>query len=300
MRDLSILIPARNEMFLKRTLDDILAHREADTEVIAVLDSYWPEPVITDNDRVTLIHHTTPVGQRAATNEAARLARGRFLMKCDAHCAFDQGFDRKLIAPYDAKELTPDTTTIPRMYNLHAFDWVCEQGHRRYQGPSGPCKECGGETHRDILWKTKRNPESTAFRFDRDLHFQYWQEYKKKQKGDLVESMSIQGSCFMLSRDRYFALDICDEKHGSWGQQGTEVACKSWLSGGRVIVNRRTHYAHMFRTQGGDFGFPYPNPGIEKARKYSRDLWLNNKWDKAIHPLSWLIERFAPVPEWSD
>jgi len=33
-------------MFLKRTLDDILAHREADTEIIAVLDGYWPEPVI--------------------------------------------------------------------------------------------------------------------------------------------------------------------------------------------------------------------------------------------------------------
>ena len=35
MKDLSILIPARSEMFLSRTIEDILQHIEADTEVIA-------------------------------------------------------------------------------------------------------------------------------------------------------------------------------------------------------------------------------------------------------------------------
>jgi hypothetical protein len=138
-------------------------------------------------------------------------------------------------------------------------------------------------------------------RFDKALHFQYFAEYKKRQQGDLVETMSILGACFMLSRERYFALDICDEKHGSWGQQGTEVACKTWLSGGRVIVDKRTWFAHLFRTQGGDFGFPYKQDDkqVQRAREYSRDLWLNDKWDKAIHPLSWLIEKFSPVPDWS-
>jgi hypothetical protein len=102
----------------------------------------------------------------------------------------------------------------------------------------------------------------------------------------------------MATREKYWELQLCDEKHGSWGQQGTEVACKTWLSGGKLMVTRKTWFAHMFRTQGGDFGFPYPTPGISKARKYSRDLWINDKWDKAIHPLSWLIDKFAPVPGW--
>jgi glycosyltransferase involved in cell wall biosynthesis len=35
MCDLSIVIPSRNEMFLKRTIDDILEHSEANTEIIA-------------------------------------------------------------------------------------------------------------------------------------------------------------------------------------------------------------------------------------------------------------------------
>jgi hypothetical protein len=58
----------------------------------------------------------------------------------------------------------------------------------------------------------------------------------------------------------------------------------------------------MFRTQGGDFSFPYPQKesDVEKARQYSRDLFLNDKWEKAIHPLSWLLEKFAPVPDWHE
>jgi hypothetical protein len=106
----------------------------------------------------------------------------------------------------------------------------------------------------------------------------------------------------MITRDKYWELDICDEKHGSWGQQGTEVACKTWLSGGRVLVNHNTWYAHMFRTQGGDFGFPYPISGkqVQEARNYSKELFLQGKWEKAIHPLSWLVDKFKPVPDWSE
>ena len=292
--NLSILIPARHEQFLLKTVEDIFAHAEGETEVIAVLDGEWPLDPIPDMPRLTLIYHPESIGQRAATNEAARLSDAKYLMKVDAHCSFDQGFDVKMMSA-----MQDDMTMVPVMRNLHAFDWVCEDGHRRYQSPSGACTECGKPTTQDIVWIAKNNPASTSYRFDMDLHFQYFNEYKKHQKGDLVETMSLQGSCFMVTRQKYFELDLCDEAHGSWGQQGTEVACKTWLSGGRCIVNKKTWYAHMFRTQGGDFGFPYPNPGIEKARKYSRELWLENKWDKAVHPLNWLVEKFAPVPDWS-
>jgi len=102
----------------------------------------------------------------------------------------------------------------------------------------------------------------------------------------------------MVTRAKWLELNLCDEAHGSWGQQGVEVALKTWLSGGKVIVTKKTYYAHLFRTQGGDFGFPYPNPGISKAREYSRDLWLNDKWPLAKHKLQWLIDKFAPVPDW--
>jgi hypothetical protein len=294
MYDLSIIIPSRNEMFLKQTIDDILKHSESNTEIISVLDGEYPVEPIPDHPKLTLIQHFTSIGQRAASNEAASISTAKYLMKVDAHCSFDQGFDRKMI-----EKMEDDITMIPVMRNLHAFDWVCPEGHRRYQGPSGVCTECGKQTIMDVVWIAKKNPQSTCYRFDTDLHFQYWNELGKTLKGDLTESMSIQGSAFMVIRDKYFELDLCSEEFNSWGQQGVEVACKTWLSGGRVLVNRTTWYAHMFRTQGGDFGFPYENPQSEvnKNRELSRELFAGDSWDKAVHPFKWLIDKFNP-PGW--
>jgi len=294
MPELSVIIPARNEMFLNNTIQDILARSEGDIEIIAVLDGQLPVEPIPDNPRLSMIIHSKSVGQRAATNEAARLASGKYLMKVDAHCSVDQGFDVKMI-----RLMEDDITMIPVMRNLHAFDWVCENGHRRYQGPSGVCAECGKPTIMDMVWVAKTNPQSTAYRFDTDMHFQYANEFGRTQKGDLTETLSIQGSCFMCTRDKYFELDLCSEDFHSWGQQGVEVACKTWLSGGRVLVNRTTWYAHMFRTQGGDFSFPYENPQskVVENRSLSKELFAGDKWDKAVHSFNWLIDKFNP-PGW--
>lgn len=301
MTDLSILIPARNEMFLSRTIQDILEHAHGDTEIIAVLDGCWPPVPIPQNERVTVLYYPESIGQRAATNRAAAIARGKYVMKCDAHCAFDDGFDVKMLALME-----PDITMVPVMRNLHAFDWVCKHcGMRVYQGPQPTA--CRNETctfldqqfEMDIVWIAKTNPQSAAFRFTPELEFKYFPEYKHRQHGDLVETMSLQGSCFLVERERYHQLNLCDETWGSWGGQGAEVAIKSWLSGGRVMCNKRTWYAHLFRTQSG-FSHPYPNPGNEqrRAKDKLRKTFLNSKWEHQARPLSWLVDKFSPVPDW--
>lgn len=299
MTDLSILIPARNEMFLKHTIDSILSTMRADTEIIAILDGAWANPPIVDHPKVTLVYHPNAVGQRAATNEAARIARGKYLMKLDAHCIMDEGFDAKLLA-----DMNDRWTVVPTMKNLHAFDWVCANGHRRYQSPSGPCTECGQPTTMDIVWKAKPSPNSNSYCFDPTPHFQYFRDYNKRPEGQgmLTESMSLQGSCFMMTRERYFYLNACDESFGSWGSQGIEVAVKTWLSGGKVMVNHKTWYAHLFRTQGGDFGFPYhmSTNQVDHAKQCVRDTFFTHRWEKAVYPLAWLVQRFYPVPGWTE
>ena len=243
--DLSIIIPARNEMFLKNTVEDILKNKEGNTEVIIILDGEWANPPIADHSDVVIIYLSKSIGQRAATNLGVKLSKSKWVCKVDAHCSFDKGFDVKLM-----KDMKDDWTTVPTMKNLHAFDWVCNKcGHRIYQGPTPEkCRECGGEMKRDILWKAKPSPNSTSYRFDRTLHFQYWGEYKKRQIGDLVETMSLQGSCFMMTRKKYWELNICDESWGSWGNQGTEVATKTHMSGGRVIVNKKGEVTNEVHT----------------------------------------------------
>ena len=304
--DLSILIPARNEMFLARTIQDILEKSEAETEVIVLLDGQLANPPIEDNERITVVYRNTSIGQRAGTNEICRLSKAKYVMKVDAHCAFDQGFDRKMLEAY--KQVGDKVTMAPLMRNLHIFDWVCKKcGDRRYQGQTPiSCPKCDNTTefYRDIVWIGKSSPQSTSYCFDTEPHFQYFGDFKKRPEGqgDITESMSLQGSCFMMTRDKYWELNICDEKMGSWGSQGIEVACKTWLSGGRVLINHLTWYAHLFRTQGGDFGFPYPLSGnqVSKAKKIARETFFEGKFEKQIKPLSWLVEKFWPVPGWKD
>lgn len=297
--DLSVIIAARNEEFLQRTIEDVLKASEADTEVIAVLDGYWPEPGIHDHPKVKLIHHTESIGQRAAVNEGVKLSRAKYMMKLDAHCTVDQGFDRKLMA-----DCEHNWTVVPRMYNLHAFDWECKScKDRTYQGPKPEkCEKCGHtEFGRIIVWQPRWNRKSDFMRFDNDLKFQYWRAYGKRPeaKGDIVPIMSFIGACWFMEIDRYWEIDGLDEKHGSWGQVGTEIACKSWLSGGKLMVNKKTWFSHLFRTQKG-FGFPYHLSGkqVMNAKKHSKKLWLQNKWPKAKHDVKWLVEKFAPVPDW--
>ena len=301
MTDLSVLVPSRNEMFLQRTIDDILSNIEGDTEIIAVCDGEWPDPAIDDHPRVTLIYHSESVGQRAATNEAAGLSNAKYIMKCDAHCAFDKGFDVKLMTNCEY-----DWTVVPRMYNLHAFNWKCKQcGNEKYQGPTPTsCEKCDNTTdfEREMYWKPRLSRRSDFMRFDTNLKFNYWRAYGKRPEaqGDIADTMSLIGACWFLERERYWELGGMDEKHGSWGQMGTEIACKAWLSGGRLVVNKKTWFAHMFRTQGGDFGFPFPLKGsdVQKARDRSKQLWQGDSWPKAVHKLDWLIEKFKPIPDW--
>jgi glycosyltransferase involved in cell wall biosynthesis len=298
MIDLSVIIPARNEEFLAKTVEDLLQNIRGNTEIIVVLDGAVADPPLKSDPRITIIYHPQPVGQRAASNDAAKLAKGKYLMKIDAHCAVDEGFDVKMLEAF--KEVGDNVTMIPGMKNLHIFDWVCPEGHRRYQGRSGVCKECGKTETKDIVWIAKPSPWSTAFRFDKTMHFQYWRDWGYLQKGDISETMSIQGSCFMLTKEKWFELDICSEEFHSWGQQGVEVACKTWLSGGRVMCNKRTWYAHMFRTQGGDFSFPYSNPQskVNENRELSRQLFQHDKWPKATRKFQWILDHFNP-PDWT-
>ena len=90
------------------------------------------------------------------------------------------------------------------------------------------------------------------------------------------------------------------ENFGSWGNEGLEIACFGWLTGSKVLVNHRTWYAHMFRTQGGDFGFPYHNSGRDVHRTKTK-VWeyiKKKKLPNQKYPVSWLVKKFAPVPGW--
>lgn len=309
MKDVSVLIPARSEMFLARTVEDLLEHSESDFEIIVVLDGQWANPPIAQHPKVNVIYVPKSVGQRAATNLAAKLSQAKYIVKCDAHCSFDQGWDKKMIKAFE--DNGDNNIIVPIMKNLHVFDWKCYYcGWKKYQGPTPEkCGSCGkkGKMRRKMVWQPRRGINSTSYSFDSEPHFQYFEDWKHREpyltqkRTGYTETMSLQGSFFMATKDKYWELKLSDEEVGNWGNQGIELAGKMWLSGGRVLCNHNTWYAHMFRTQGGDFGFPYPLPGkdVSRAKKAVWEYFFSDKFKQRKHPVSWLIERFSPVPGWS-
>jgi hypothetical protein len=56
----------------------------------------------------------------------------------------------------------------------------------------------------------------------------------------------------------------------------------------------------MFRTQGGDFSFPYKNPNskVVENRQISKKLFVENTWEKRKYDFQWLLKKFNP-PCWN-
>jgi len=212
-----------------------------------------------------------PISQRSI-NEAARIATGKFIMKLDAHCSVGQGFDRILMEDWQ-----PGWTIVPRMYNLDIETWKPKERKRT--------------DYMYIGWNDK--DELRALYYGGK---EYWKWHKRKAEID--ETMCCMGPGWFLSVEDFWKQGGCDENHGHWGQQGIEVSLKAWLSGGALMVDKRTWFAHWFRGGGGP-GFPYPisQRSINQARAYSKDLWMNDKWEGQTRTLRWLVEKFDP-PGW--
>jgi len=192
-KDLSVIIPARNEEFLKLTIEDLLKNKRADTEIIAGLDGEWADPRIEQHPDVNVIYFPESIGQRAISNRCVELAQGKYIMKVDAHCAFDEGFDVKMIEAF--KEIGDNVCMVPAMRNLHVFDWKCYKcGKRIYQDKGDVCPDCGNKMRKKILWNARRGTWNYSYCFTPEPKFQYFKQYKDRQEGEIVETMSLQGS----------------------------------------------------------------------------------------------------------
>lgn len=295
---LSVIIPARNEDFLQKTIDCVLDAAVEDIEVVAVLDGYWPDPPLKDDPRVVVLHYTEAIGQRASINRGVAASSGKYIMKLDAHCNVAKGFDK--ILKEDCKY---EWTMVPRMFNLDIETFQ----PKLIEDPEDALRRAKAHDYMYISSPSHSDP----------LRAMYFGKYagvvsaRPKHDDKLIdETMCCMGPGWFMHKDRFIEQGGCDERHGGWGQQGVEVSLKAWLSGGALMVNKKTWFAHWFR--GGDVpegyksGFPYKitKGDTNKARAFSRDLWLNDRWEKAVRPLSWLVERFTEnygkIPTWGE
>ena len=83
-------------------------------------------------------------------------------------------------------------------------------------------------------------------------------------------------------------------------QEPIWLGLKNWLIGGKLMVNKKTWYAHLHK--GNRYGRFYKFPGgTVEASNWSADHWLNDREPNMIHKFEWFIdEKFPNMPSWPD
>lgn len=274
---LTAIVPARNERFLNQTLRELLDKSTGEIEVYAVLDGYWPDEILTD-PRLHYLHVAPARGMRNAINSAAALAKGEYLLKCDAHCLFAEGFDEVLAA-----DCADNWIVIPRRYSLDAEHWQ----------PAD--KEPVDAMH--YFWPYA-HPD------DLGLHGRPWRERARERRDILLdEDVTFQGSCWFMAKSHWDRLGGLDERgYETFMGEPQELGFKTQLGAweGQIMRNKKTWYAHLHK--GKQYGRMYSFSGSERTRgnAYSFNFWWRDCWTERKHDLAWLIEKFPPMPGWPE
>jgi glycosyltransferase involved in cell wall biosynthesis len=286
MPKVSCIIPAgENEQFLTHTAIDLIKKASGDVEVIAVLDSWWPDPPLPDYPNLKIIHRSTRMGMRASINAGAAIATGDYLLKCDAHCLFAEGYDELLSADCD-----DNWVVIPRRFSLDAENWAIENNRKPPRDYHYLCYPGWDKPH------------------DAGMHGVEWPERGKQRSDpqyDIDDNMSCQGSCWFMPKKHFanFLGGLSEVGYGTFTQEFQEVGNKTWLGGGAVKINKKTWYAHLHK--GSRYGRMWhmsrkDHDEVVAGHGWSARYWMTNQWEGRVHDFEWLIEKFWPVPTWGN
>lgn len=280
----SIILPARNEKFLQKTIDCLVENATGEYEIIAGLDGYWPNPPLKDHPNVNLLHMPQSVGMRSMINSLVDIAHGQYIMKIDAHCNIGKGFDETLVESCDE-----NTVCAPRQYSLHDDTWTRNRSKKvvDYYYIEAPA----------VLKEEEKGNRNLGFQVQR------WYEYStrpgipEKRVDDL---MGFQGSCWFMTKNHFYNIEMNDPKSlHNFSYEAVEISLRTWLSGGKVLINKNTWFAHLHKGKKHGRGYFIAKGRARKAAEYCIDLFMNEKWPKMVHNVQWLVEKFAP-PTWEN
>lgn len=218
---LSVIIPCWKDPYLQKTIDALLNGSELGDklEIIPVLDGYWPDKPIENDDRVRMLHLGKNVGPRSCVNAGVRISRGEFIARTDAHCDFAKGFDKTIV-----ESCQPNWIMAGIQYYLDPTTWTRMDKERviyeklSVQSIGDKKKFCGFP----------------------------WRERDKERKHIMIdETMAIQGSVWVMPRAWWDkVIGELDNKYGPHYQDQHEMIFKTWKAGGKMMINKNTWYAH--------------------------------------------------------
>lgn len=300
MAKVSIIIPARGESRdnLDRTLKSIYDNATGEIEVIVGFDggpylNYLDLRVNENNYKE--IRFPSVVGIKTNINAMCAMATGKYIYKSDAHCSFGEGFDEILQA-----DMEEDWIVMPRFYVLNGETWQW-QDDRFYDyfylccpftDPKGFRFKAGGH------WPERtqeRNPYPVV---SPD------KAYPITERPLIDETPQIHGSGWFISKDRYFELGGFPnvDVYGH-AQEPIWLAMKNWMAGGKVMVNKKTWYAHLHQ-QGNKRGYHMDRNQEVRSYDLAATYWVGDKWDdtwpEKKMTFEQFVDKFSPMPTWPE
>lgn len=295
---LSVIIPSFNCRYVNKTVEDIFNNATGEVEVIVLLDGYIPDPPIKAHENLIVVEKPTQTGMRNCINVGVKISTGKYIMKCDDHCAFSKGFDEALIKGSQEHQIS-----IPSRYSLDVINWKVKNYPVSYEYAAYPYVYLDKHRYGIGLYSKKWEGTKGNNPINKGVEQYYWKENRNKHIL-IDEIMIFHGSCWFMSKDHFLSIGGLDEVlFKTLYQEPQELSFKTWLSGGRVVINKNAWYAHMHK--GKDFG---DDPNIRGYRldltamrateRFGTTLWMNNCWKQSERPIKWLIDKFWPIPGW--
>lgn len=273
MSKVSVIVPSRNERCLVQTVNDILAKATGDIEIIVVLDGKTKFAVPKTSAKVLLIPHTAIQGKSISINQGAAIAKGKYLLFIDAHCSVCEGFDEILQADCD-----DDWVVIPRLYVLEFKTFTLKDYHHP----------------RDYFYLAVSWADP-----DPIIQSDGWSRRTlERQDGPPIdETMSLPGSLTFMTAEHFHtrlgglaAPVVGNISTSDW----LDVIMKTWLGGGKVMVNKNVWYGHMSSPAARGY---IPDPTTSKIDYIQTSrYWLENRWEGRQFDFDWLVDRFWPLP----
>ncbi len=278
----NIACKQRPEKFKARTLDQmrnllrppLTKEQVADKDMVSVCipvsdaDDRWVKRTIKSLEEnavgpidIMAAYDTKHEGHRVVMNRMAdRWAKGKYLLRIDAHCALSPGWDARMKASCGEK-----TVVAPIVDSLNTKTW------------RGSSVDMGL-----IILDDKM-----------DNTYPPWKSLAQREIEE--PTMGLGGCCYMIQKDHYWYHEGCDEELGIREAGGLEWVLKAWLTGGQVLIRTDVVCCHLFRAP--EIGV---NNAVKDrdATLMLAQKWALGMGKGQIYGLYWLARKFEPWLNW--
>lgn len=278
----SVIIPAREEPFLRQTLDSLVAQARGEIEILVGLDGWVPDGPAPAVPHTRFLHWKTPVGLRPVLNALAAAATGDYLLKIDAHCAVSEGYDVALAAACGEADLV-----VPTKFSLDAETWCPKKTDEPWQ-------------HFYLTFPYDNTLNHVGLHdkvCDRATHA----AYADQPEADIL---SYQGSCWMLRKAWWNRIGPMNGAMYYTAQEPQELGLATWLAGGRCRIVKPVWYAHLWKGHAHKRGFRTDKPKWVRALHASAEHWMAQPGMPALIAQFWDLltdVEWGPWPaDWQD